>query len=47
MELLWAFGVSWTNSDQTQEEKLKKLSAAGDSLVVCVCRRGNDSLTAT
>eukprot|EP00435_Cladocopium_sp_Y103_P037803 s989_g10.t1 len=29
------------------EEKLKKLSAAGDSLVVCVCRRGNDSLTAT
>ena len=26
---------------------LKKLSAAGDSLIVCVCRRGNDSLRAT
>ncbi|CAL1137764.1 unnamed protein product [Cladocopium goreaui] len=45
-----ASAVNWPLTEMsraTEEEKLKKLSAAGDSLVVCVCRRGNDSLTAT
>ena len=32
---------------EERQEKLQRLEKQSDSLVVCVCRRGNDSLIAT
>ena len=34
-------------SSEDKDEKLKELGVGPNSMVVCVCRRGNDSLSAT